>query len=47
MEQPTRKRGRPRVVVTDSLVEARRVAKQRLNARRSGGNKTIHDVLGL
>ncbi|KAK1351704.1 hypothetical protein POM88_053987 [Heracleum sosnowskyi] len=38
MDPTTRKRGRPKVVVTDSLIEARRLAKQQHNARRSGGN---------
>ncbi|KAK1361035.1 hypothetical protein POM88_045509 [Heracleum sosnowskyi] len=38
MDPTTRKKGRPKVVVTDSLIEARRLAKQQHTARRSGGN---------
>ncbi|KAK1352089.1 hypothetical protein POM88_053803 [Heracleum sosnowskyi] len=38
MDPTTRKRGRPRIVVTDSLIEARWLAKQQHNARCTGGN---------
>ncbi|KAL1808858.1 hypothetical protein ACET3Z_025848 [Daucus carota] len=34
MDTPPRKRGRPRVVVTDAVLEQRRLAKQRSNAAR-------------
>ncbi|KAL1807421.1 hypothetical protein ACET3Z_024411 [Daucus carota] len=35
MEKTTRKRGRPRIEVTQDVLEARRLARQRYNARRT------------
>ncbi|WOG92928.1 hypothetical protein DCAR_0312206 [Daucus carota subsp. sativus] len=37
MEKTTRKRGRPRIEVTQDVLEARRLARQRYNARRTEG----------
>ncbi|KAK1394686.1 hypothetical protein POM88_013742 [Heracleum sosnowskyi] len=38
METPSRKRGRPRIVVTEAVAEVRRLAVQQRNARRAGGD---------
>ncbi|KAK1350657.1 hypothetical protein POM88_054624 [Heracleum sosnowskyi] len=40
METPSRKRGRPRIVVTEAVAEARRLAVQQRNARRTTGLRT-------
>lgn len=39
MDQVPRKRGRPRIVVTDAVVEQRRLAKQRSNAAQRARSK--------
>lgn len=42
METPSRKRGRPRVVVTEAVAEARRLAAQQRNARRTPGSVSVY-----
>ncbi|WOH09990.1 hypothetical protein DCAR_0729451 [Daucus carota subsp. sativus] len=45
MAEPPRKRGRPRIAVTEEVVEARRQAKQQRNSRRVRGE--AHSRLAL